>query len=335
MKNLQELKEKFDQKQDLKKLKTSLKIEELKNERELQEQINKTLILKTESEKLKLENSIDNKIKKSGLIIKSLGFLSFIVSTILSILSLQLIIENTISFVGFGSLIIVCQLIIFVSAKYSYNVRTYFFNSYNALKLLQLLMLFVSVCLNVEFVYGTTNNYIITIILLPLCLILDYSTIYFSALGSDFRELNKNDNSYNVSIFEMILNNLCYNFTQNVITKYNKNHGVITESENVITELEQCNNEVITENENVITQPERLIMKKEDLISIYNLTIVENYLNENYLDGSILKSKEIQDYFNLTSREWSKLKSKLNCVEVKGTKTFFKKQSLLLVKGGI
>jgi hypothetical protein len=239
---------------------------------------NNTLGLRHNNIMLKQENTLFNRLKSSGTVLNILSLLSFAVSTLLSFISGYFVIKNLIKFVGYALIMSICQLIIYVSSKYTTITKDRFFHKYSGLKFMQISMLLVSLTMNIIFVYECFNSLLMVVIMLPLCFVLDYSTIYFSNLGHDYKTLTFHNNNNNKTFFEKLINNFTYNIIRKVDETYYNNHSKKTDPEDekiVVIEAKKFD-KILDQNEQILghkKEQEKLLLdsalnqqkeKKED-----------------------------------------------------------------------
>lgn len=245
------------------------------------------------------ENGIFKRLKSNGFILSCLSFLSFIVSSLLSIISGYVLLGSNIKLLGYICIILVCQIIIFVSAKYSTITKERFFHRYLGLKSMQTSMLFVSLVMNVIFVHECYNSFVMDVILFPLCFVIDYSTIYFSGLGYDYKTLTFNSKC-NKTIIEMIIDNLLFSFKNNVITTYNNNHDVISNECNDV-----ISNVISSNGCNVIKLEKRNVISSNGCNDL--ITKIDDYIKNNYNCNEKIRVKEVKEIFGLkpNDRKWN------------------------------
>lgn len=223
---IEKIKEKANYKMDLLKIKNDVDIEKMNLDNKLLKAENDTINIKRDNMLLKNKNGLFDRLKRSGRVLSWLGVLSFLVSTALSLISGYSVIKKEIFFAGFVLIMAVCQTIIFISAKYNSTTKENFAHRYANLKALQISMLLVSLTLNVMFIHECFNSYLLDIIMFPLAFVLDYSTIFFSGMGYDFKTLCFNVSSEKVTLFEKFIDNLLHGLRTKIEGTYNKNHNV-------------------------------------------------------------------------------------------------------------
>jgi hypothetical protein len=296
-----------------------------------------TINIEHENILLNNENGLFGRLKRNGIVLSLLSILSFITSMILSLISGFNVIHNIYNKIGFSLLIIICQIIIFISSKYSSIVREKFFHHYSSLKLMQLFLLGVSITLNIIFFYECFSSFVMTLILLPLAFIIDYSTIFFSSLAYDSKTLNFYKHQEIKTLFEMLIDNLTHGIKAKIQNTYSKHHELITPTElprdtevkhlNTLTPKIDNTIELITpldEIDNTIGIKTPIKTPNTKTPNDYTLLIkqAENYIKENYKIDDKIDVKEIQEHFNITRKIWdTQIRSKLNNIVIEGKRT--------------
>jgi hypothetical protein len=332
MNKIEKIKESANNKIELLTIKNDIDIEKINLENKLLNSQNKLLNIKHDNLSLKNKNGLFDRLKRSGRVLNTLAIFSFLVSTILSLLSGYNVIKDIIMFVGFGLIMIVCQFIIFISSKYNTITKDKFFHRYTGLKAMQISLLFVSLTLNIMFIHECFNSYLMDIIFFPLCFILDYSTIYFSGLGYDMKTLTFSNETKNLTIFEMLINNLTYNLKSKIIKTYNKNN------ESKIEVLNDNKSKTFRLNKefkplNIVKSKKVLNKNNESKIEVLNdkSKIIEFLIKTYKPDQRI---KKFQNDFNLSLSEYRKILEQLkedNIIYTENKNTYLKPQENKLI----
>jgi hypothetical protein len=328
---------------DIMKTLGNTEIAKLETENDVLNAENKTLGLRHENIVLHNENTIFDRLKDSGTVLNILSLLSFFVSTLLSFISGYFVIKHLVKFIGYALTILICQLIIFVSARYSTVTKDKFFHKYLGLKFMQISMLLVSIIMNVIFIYECFNSLLMVFIMFPLCFILDYSTIYFSNLGHDYKTLTFHKRDNNKTIFDMMFDNFTHNFKTKIINTYNQNHSkkidpgeekiIVKVVENLPQIEDKKFNEILEQNEQILE-----VESKQETKEI--LEEKPNQENDIILPEKSSKndSKNLRTNFNgkvcdIKRIQWKKNNSDLSTKQnEKPIVNLVKKDSITLIK---
>lgn len=345
MDKIDKIKERAKSKIELLSIKNDINIEKLNLDNKLLNAQSETLNIKYDNILLQNKAGLFDRLRMSGRILSLLGLFSFIVSTILSLISGYRIIKSIVLFIGFALIMTVCQMIIFISSKYNTITKDQFTHRYVGLKTMQLSMLFVSLTLNIMFINECFNSLLLDIIMFPLCFVIDYSTIFFNGMGYDFKTLTFNISSKKITLFEKLLDNIFFRIKTWIENTYNKNHDIkINEINNNIVKtnevkkLEAVKTDEIVKNEIVKTNIVKLDKIKTNRVKTNKVKTIgfsldpdgdglseklSQYLDSIYRNGDMVKTKELRSKFNLSESGWKKVKKSLP-VESKGTKLFYK-----------
>lgn len=209
----------------IKEVKTDSKLKEIELNNKLELKKNESISIQYKTNILKHKNNEPKRIKNSGKILNLLSWLCFFSSVILSELSTNKAIHNLMNFIGIGLMLLIVQIIIFISAKYTNIIKTKFYDNYIGIKVLQITMLFVSISLNIYFIFECFQSIYLRSVLLPICFILDYGTIYFSKVSYDFVSFNyeNKEDKKNITIFDKLIFNLVSPIKFKIEKKYNLN----------------------------------------------------------------------------------------------------------------
>lgn len=276
--------------------------------------------LMTENEKLKeVKNDVNlvKSIKINGLLLYGLSFLGLVASTSLSLAG-GLPYYNGISRTAFIIAICFVQLAIFKASTLETIIKTKFNNHYISFKLLQYGLLSVSVYYNYDFFLKHSIGF--KPITLILCILLDVSTIKFISLAWDSNRLNysKLDNIETQGLLKMICFNMMFKLKLRTINLYKENVKTLKGS------LEQPK-DVRTNVKTILEQP-----VKTSLNNVINLKTdvktnnVLSFLVKTYKSGDKVDVKTLKQSFNMSAREWQKVKTEIQELVTKGTNTYYK-----------
>lgn len=340
---IEKLKSNSENKIEVLRTKGNVEIERLKVENE---------ILKTKSQFIdtQKENSILSKkfkmIKnssKSGFFLSMLALISCAASTILSLTSGYNIIDNnSLSFIAFTMVMIISQGLIYFISAYNTRIKEDYSQYYKMSQLMEYAMLFVSITFNIMYFYNLYQDLLITILISPLCIILDFSIILFNSLGYDIKNhiTYKSNDLENDIEKDLVKNSDVEKKDLNLIGtpmekrligfKPYKMHDLENDIENDLVKFSDVENDLennLVKNSDVENDLEKgsLIsdFKKNELEKIIN--DVEIYINENYAINEPIRTKDIKSKFNITDNTWTrKIKHNLKCLEIKNKKCFRK-----------
>lgn len=326
----------------------NVEIAKLEVENDVLQAQNNTLNLKHKNILLQNENGLFDRLKHSGKTLTILASLSCLVSTTLSLIGGYLLLNNIIKFVGYALVMIICQVIIFVSSRYGTITKDKFIQHYYGLKLMQILMLAISFTMNILFFHECFNSYLMDLIMSPLCFVLDYSTLVFNSLGYDQKTLNFNSNKESQTVFDMFFDNLTYKAKSKIYNTYYNNHHVGPEKIKTKILLE----DPLHKQKKVLKLSQKFKNKKF-IKKVDRVDVEQNKLKNNLRTNLDQKYNKIQDYlrteykpndyvksfrtkFKLTVTEHRKVMEKLkkdNIIYTDNKKTYLKQQLKLLNQG--
>ena len=211
---------------DYKEVKNNIEIESMKLDNRLLKQEKNHLEIKIENTNLKNIVKLPNLLNRSGKVLYKLALLSCIISTILSFVGGWLALnQDIVKFISFGLVITVCQVLIYITSRYETIIKNNMFHHAYKFKMMQVSMFLVSFSMNLIFFYECFNSFWMCLIMIPLCFILDYSTIIFNNVGYDKINLILDQNK-KIGIFTMFLNNVFFNVRESIVRKYTRNNGL-------------------------------------------------------------------------------------------------------------
>ncbi|MGL5710013.1 MAG: hypothetical protein ACRCW9_04115 [Cetobacterium sp.] len=303
---------------DYKEVKNNIEIESMKLDNRLLKQEKNHLEIKIENTNLKNTVKLPNLLFKSGKTLYKLALLSCLISTILSFVGGWLALnQDIIKFVAFGLVISVCQIIIYITSRYETIIKNNMFHHSYKFKTMQVSMFLVSFSMNLIFFWECFNSFWMCVIMIPLCFILDYSTIIFNTVGYDKINLILDQNK-KIGILRMFLDNKMFHMKQRILDQYRKNHEILDEtktfkskilrlkSKNKVLNLDKAR--ITKESKN--SKPETLDENKNILDENKNiLDDVKTFLSKNYSKNQ--RVKKFQDEFGLNLSEYRKIIEKL------------------------
>jgi hypothetical protein len=310
--------------------------------------------------KLKNVISLDRSVKLSGVLLYLISIIGLIATTSLSVAGG---IDRYSGIARTAFIISICfvQLVIFTVSAKDTIIRKQFNVHYAKFKLLQAGLLMVSVYYSYEFYIKHIDNpsSIVGIaVTILLCCLVDFSTIALVSLAFDKRMLNytEPDNIETRNLLYMLFYNKIFGIRLKAFRSYKTNVETIKaevetgsnnpeilepiRTENVLEPIEFLEPEKLESIDN--TTPEKvktengleLIRTKSKIVSIKKIRTenglepIRTYLKENYTFGQWVKSGEIKEKFNLSAKEWLKVKEQIEELESTGTKTFYKPTEL-------
>lgn len=220
------------------------------------------------------------------------------------------------------------QLMIFAVSAIETFIKIKFSRHYSKVLFLQYGLLVVSIYYNNKF-FGSNS-----LIKLLLCILLDLSVIKLVSLSMDLITLNYTVPTANKkkletnNILKMWLDNKLFNLKSEIVQTYNQNNGNTCQntSENIIIES-QNNVDTVQHIENTgdnVLYLNDYNCKNESQNTVNNCKDnIELYLSE-IMAGQKLNVKNIKNTFNLTAREWEKIRDNNEFLEIRNGFTYKK-----------
>lgn len=222
---------------------------------------------------------------------------------------------------GFVIGTIFIQLMIFAVSSIETFIKHKFNRHYLKALFLQYGLLIVSIYYNFRF-FGANS-----LIKLLLCILLDLSVIKLVSLAMDLITLNytlANDkNEINdIGIFKLAIYNFTARFKVKMMKQYQINRALLEQSQHIKNESEN----IIIESENKVNTSQHIENTRDNILYLEDHSTSKNideYI-ESMEEGQKINVKIVRTIFNLTAREWEKIRDNNTLLVVKNGFTYRK-----------